>query len=153
MTLEERLIRKTAIGSTLFAIGVSVILFQLPSQVVVSTIVEQEPVAQVEDQSNTMNYYDEAAKDSSSAGVKSYLKIPLPSEVTEDDIDIVNSYIDQTIKISIDNIDENFFTKNQLVGSSDHISDIIYGSTDGVAQIELVLDSVYNIIQSSWITV
>lgn len=144
MTLEERLIRKTAIGSTLFAIGVSVILLQLPKQAVVPTIVEQEPVAEVEEQSNNMNYFDEAsAEDTSLAGVKSYLKIPLPSEVTEDDIDIVNSYIDQTIKISIDNIDENFFNENQLIGSSDHISDIVYGSTDGIAQIELVLDSVY----------
>lgn len=144
MTLEERLIRKTAIGSTLFAIGVSIILFQLPSQIVIPTIIEQEPVAEVKEQSNTMNYYDETnAGDTSLLGVKSYLKIPLPGEVTEDDIDIVNSYIDQTIKISIDNIDENFFNKNQLVGSSDHISDIIYGSIDGVAQVELVLDSVY----------
>lgn len=144
MTLEERLIRKTAIGSTLFAIGVSIILFQLPNQiVVVPTIVEQEPVAEVEERTDTINYYDETNAGDTSQGVKSYLKIPLPSEVTKDDINIENSYIDQTIKISIDNIDENFFQKNQLVGSSDHISDIVYGSIDGIAQVELVLDSVY----------
>lgn len=143
MTFEERLIRKTAIGSTLFAIGVLVILFQLPTQAIIQTITESETVEQVEEQ-DTVNYYDEATTgDATDTGVKSYLKIPLPSEVSESDINIENNYIDQTITISISNIDENFFNDNQLVGSSDHISDIVYGSTDGVAQIELVLDSVY----------
>lgn len=144
MTVEERLIRRTAIGSTLFAIAVSIILFQLPNQASIQTIIEQEQEAQIEESDNTMNYYDETTSvDGTSTGVKSYLKIPLPNEVTEGDISIEDSYINQTIKISINNIDENFFSDNRLVGSSDHISDIVYGSADGIAQIELVLDSVY----------
>lgn len=142
MTLEERLLRKTAIISTLFSIAVSIILFQLPSQAIVQTIVDQEPVTAVNEEDNNVNYYDETTTNNDT-GVKSYLKIPLPSEVTEDDIKIENSYMNQTIKISIDKIDENFFNNNKLVGSSDHISDIVYGSTDGVADIELELDNIY----------
>lgn len=144
MTLEERLIRKTAIGSTLFAIGVLIILLQFPKQAVIPTIVEIEPVAEeVEEPINTMNYYDETGTENAAQGVISYLSIPLPSEITEDDVTIVNNYIDKTIKISFDKLEEDYFNKNKLDGSSSHISDIVYGSTDGVAQIELVLDSVY----------
>ncbi|OYP20997.1 hypothetical protein CG709_08115, partial [Lachnotalea glycerini] len=75
--------------------------------------------------------------------VTSYLKIPLPEEVKEEDITIEDSYISQTISITIHNIDENFFNDNPLVGSSDHISNIAYSSSNQGATIELLLDNVY----------
>lgn len=143
MAAEERLIKKTAICSTLFALGVTIILFQLPNQEIVTTIANQVTQETAATNEGTINYYDEAAEDTTNSGVTSYLKIPLPQEVKEEDITIENSYINQTITISINNIDKNFFSDNPLVGSSDHISDVVYGSSNNVAQIELVLDNVY----------
>lgn len=144
MAVEERLIKKTAICSTLFALGVSIILFQLPNQGIVETMVKQETKDTVVNNEETMNYYDETIpEDGADSGVTSYLKIPLPEEVKEDDITIEDLYIDQTIKISINNIDENFFNDNPLVGSSDHISSVACIPSNGTAQIELILDSVY----------
>lgn len=143
MTAEDRLVKKTAICSTLFALGVSIILFQLPNQGIVETIVEQTIQDSEESSEGTINYYDEEAGESTNTGVTSYLKIPLPAEVMEEDITLENSYINQAITISINNIDKDFFADNPLVGSSDHISDIVYSTTDNVAQIELLLDSVY----------
>ncbi|WP_099469968.1 N-acetylmuramoyl-L-alanine amidase family protein [Konateibacter massiliensis] len=144
MTLEEKLIRKTAIGSILFAIGVSVILFKLPGQAVIETIFEQEPVSEEETLTETdLNSFGETKITDVENKRVSYLKIPLPSEVNEADIKIENSYINQTIIISISNIDKNFFSDNPLNGSSDHISDIVYDQGEGVAQVELVMDGVY----------
>lgn len=143
MLAEERLIKRTAIGSTLFAIGVSIILFQLPNQIVVETVTKQVEESQDVNE-ETMNYYDEAEIDGENASkVTSYLKIPLPEEVKEEDITIEDSYISQTISITIHNIDENFFNDNPLVGSSDHISNIAYSSSNQGATIELLLDNVY----------
>ncbi len=143
MTAEERLIKKTAVYSTLFALGVSIILFQLPNQGIVETIVEQTTQDTQVSTDETINYYDEATEDTTNTGITSYLKIPLPKEVVESDVAIENSYINQTITITINNLDTNFFSDNPLVGSSDHISDIVYSSSDNVAQIELLLDNVY----------
>lgn len=143
MPAEERLIKKTAFCSTLFALGVTIILFQLPNQQIVETITEQVTQESAATDEETINYYDEAAEDSSNSGVTSYLKIPLPQEVKEEDITIENSYINQTINIEINNIDESFFDNNPLVGSSDHIGNITCGSVNGTVQIELSLDSVY----------
>lgn len=144
MTLEERLIKKTAIGSTLFAIGASIILFQLPNQAMVETVMKQTSENHVQNSKTSANYFDKISQAiKSNEGVKSYLSIPLPDDVKEDDITIENSYIDQTILITIDHVDEKFFDDNKLKGSSDHISDIVYGSSGGLAKIELDLDSVY----------
>ncbi|MFA9378001.1 MAG: N-acetylmuramoyl-L-alanine amidase [Lachnotalea sp.] len=145
MTMEEKLIKKMAICSTLFALVVSIVLFQLPSQGAAETMAEQTADATpVDSDEETMNYYDgDTAESGTNSNVTSYLKIPLPTEVKEDDITIEDVYVNQTIKISINNIDSDFFDNNPLVGSSDHISNVVYGTVDGVVQIELVLDSTY----------
>lgn len=144
MTTEDRPIKKAAVISVLFVICVIAVLIKLSVKTVEvnDTIENEDNTEEAQEPENNMNYYDEEAAGEGS-GVTSYLKVPLPESVTEDDIVIEDIYIDQTVRISINNIDKDFFKNNPLVGSSDHIGNVVYGSDEGVAQIELLLDSVY----------
>ncbi len=146
--MEERMIKVTAFGGCMAMVLITVVMLLLPQQLELTTIIADNVVEQsVEEEKveeTTVNYYDqEVTEQEENSGIMSCLNIPLPENVEESDIVIEESYIDQMIKISINNIDTNFFSSNPLVGSSDHISDLVYGSADNMAQIELYLDSVY----------
>ncbi|MFP3155881.1 N-acetylmuramoyl-L-alanine amidase [Lachnospiraceae bacterium ZAX-1] len=76
------------------------------------------------------------------------MRITLPSGMTEEDIAIRCDYVQQLVTITIPGIDENYFYDHPLLGSSNHIDDLMIGSDIGVGVIEITLDQVYE-IQSS----
>lgn len=74
---------------------------------------------------------------------KDYLRLMLPEGVLESDINFVNAYIDKTLTIEIPDVSPEYFYSSPLVGSSNHISDLVFSYDSGKACIELILDSVY----------
>lgn len=143
--MEDRLIKYIAFGGIVVMLAVTTVTYFLPKHLKSVPVISEEEVQNeiTENEQNEDNYYDEDSSDEEEKVVKSCLNIPLPENVTESDINIEESYVDQMIKISINNIESDFFSKNPLKGSSDHIGDLIYGATNDGAQIELYLDSVY----------
>lgn len=147
--MEDKILKVTTLAGCLIVILVTVIMYMLPQEITIAELITENVITEetgVSEESGTtgINYYDhEVATKEENTGVKSCLNIPLPENVKESDILIEEMYIDQMIRISVENIKEDFFKTNPLVGSSDHISDLVYDSPDGTAQIEIYLDSVY----------
>ncbi|MBO6148082.1 MAG: N-acetylmuramoyl-L-alanine amidase [Lachnospiraceae bacterium] len=66
-----------------------------------------------------------------------YLTIPLPDEVGEDEILIVENYHERRILVTIPKVPSYFFQQNLFSGDMTDILNIRYGYQNGVAQIEL----------------
>ena len=82
------------------------------------------------------------------------LRLELPGDIHEDDIAIENHYIDQTVQIKIPGIGESYFFDYPMIGSSDHIDDIIYEVENDEGVIDIMLDQVYELdltVQESYI--
>lgn len=75
--------------------------------------------------------------------LKKYLRIKLPENTKESDIDIQVSYIKQTMNIRMKNKDKSFMKTNPTVGSCNHIADLNYYQDKQEACIDIQLDSVY----------
>ena len=75
--------------------------------------------------------------------LKKYLRINLPENTKESDIDIEVSYIKQTMNIRIKNKDRGFMKTNPTVGSCNHIADLNYYQDKQEACIDIQLDSIY----------
>lgn len=73
------------------------------------------------------------------------LRIELPDTVDAEDVDIENDYMDRTMRISIQGIDQSYFYDYPMVGTAEHISDIYFDCIDGVGTIDIMLDSVYEL--------
>lgn len=75
--------------------------------------------------------------------LKKYLRIELPENTKESDIDIEVSYIKQTMSIRIKNKDSSYMKTNPTVGSCNHIADLNYYRDKQEGCIDIQLDSVY----------
>ena len=75
--------------------------------------------------------------------LKKYLRIELPENTKESDINIEINHIKQTMSIRIKNNDSSYMKINPTVGSCNHIADLTYYRDKHEACIDIQLDSVY----------
>lgn len=71
------------------------------------------------------------------------LRIELPANVDADRVEVINDYMDETIEIVIEGIDQSYFYDYPMIGTAEHISDIYYDCISGTGTIDIMLDSVY----------
>lgn len=72
-----------------------------------------------------------------------YLCIPLPKTITIEEIEISDLLMENRTSIVIKGVEEDFFYKNPLSGSSSHIVNLQYGYGNGMARLDLLLDGLY----------
>lgn len=77
------------------------------------------------------------------AEVKKYLRVYLPDNIKESDIEISADYVNRILNIVISNADEEYLKTTPIVGSCNHIADVNWWAESGKAYIELHLDGVY----------
>jgi N-acetylmuramoyl-L-alanine amidase len=76
------------------------------------------------------------------------LKIELPDGVTQDELEIENNYLTQTVYIHIPGTIKDYFSEYSVKGSCEHISALSYYCKDEEGIIALSLDRVYELEES-----
>ncbi len=75
--------------------------------------------------------------------LKKQLRLELPKDVEENEVEIRGLYVDQTVEIVIPRMDDSYFYDYPMIGSSDHITDVKYDLEDGQGVIDIQLDGVF----------
>ncbi len=71
-----------------------------------------------------------------------FLKIPLPGNVREEDITVSENPLKRMVFIRIEGANEDFYKENSFSGSMEGITDLKYGSSEGVFTVELTTDGI-----------
>lgn len=90
-----------------------------------------------------LHYHTEKAKEEQEEIVEGKVRIKIPEGVKRGEINIQNDYVNQTVTIHVPRTNEKFYYDYPLVGSSNYIQDLSYGSKEGQAYVKIFLDSVY----------
>lgn len=93
---------------------------------------------------NGMNDLSEAGMLHSSENQEmNALRIPLPENFSDEQLEIINDIHKKKISILVKKIDKNFFYSHPLTGSNTHIQNLLFGFDNETARIDLLLDNVY----------
>ncbi len=71
-----------------------------------------------------------------------YLRIPLPEDVTGDDLSVTGDPFKKVVYVRISGADEDFYRQNVFTGDMTGISDVRYGFSDGVSTVELLTEGI-----------
>lgn len=77
------------------------------------------------------------------AEIKKTLRIYLPDNIEESDIEFSADYVNRKLSIVISNADEEYLESQPIVGSCNHIADVNWWTESGKVYIDLQLDGVY----------
>ena len=156
------LMKKTAIFSTIFSIIVLVVVFFamenrvlladnrftesqiiLPSDEAADNIVdivvptETTPRTEINNQNNDSLIFELGSADTN------FLVIPVPAGTRRENVTINNHYLIDEMWIIIENVDEDFYSKNIISGNRRNILGGTYEKTDGNAILRFMLDDIY----------
>lgn len=150
--MEEKLIKITAGLVSTFAIIIVALLFYFPDLHVraeeATVLHEQIKAEQKEDMTglemldyNTANMDEQETEETFSQ----QLRLELPEHVSGADVTIENTYITQTVTITIPEADEDYLYNYPMMGSSDNIDNLTYESTGDKGTLDISLDEVVEV--------
>lgn len=148
--MEEKIKKLSALVMGILSIAVSITVISL-SGVWAKEAAERE--AEMISGMELMDYYTAQAQEPEEV-LEHQIRIELPEGLTLEDIQIQNEVLSQLIIISIPGIDQEYYFEHPLLGSSNHIDDLMLGSEQDKGIIEITLDAVYEIettIKNSWL--
>jgi N-acetylmuramoyl-L-alanine amidase len=107
----------------------------------------EERLARKEQKINNIEMTDlEISGEDDGAGEKlGDLCLTLPDNVDASQITVTDDYISRTLSIEIPGIDEGYFDKSPISGSSNHVDGISYRMSGSVGIIEIAMDTVYEV--------
>lgn len=82
------------------------------------------------------------------------MRIELPVGITEQEISVESDVLSQLIIVIIPGVNQEFYQEHAILGASDHIADLMIGSTNDTGVIEITLDAVYEMemkVKDSWL--
>ncbi len=100
-----------------------------------------------------MDYYTSQSEDSEEE-LEHQMRIELPEKLTEADITIESDVLSQLIVVTLKGIGHDYYYEHPLLGSSDHIDNLMLGGEQDVGIIEITTDEVYEVrweIRDSWL--
>ncbi|MCI8281906.1 MAG: N-acetylmuramoyl-L-alanine amidase [Lachnospiraceae bacterium] len=100
-----------------------------------------------------MDYYN-AQAESDEEMPEHHMRIELPEGMAQEHIKIKSDALSQTIVITIPDIGMDYFSSHSLLGSSDHIDNLILGSEKEAGVIEITTDEVYEVqseVKDGWL--
>lgn len=137
--MDDNLLKKTTIVCTLFTV--------VAMSVMVALFLFREVPVNAEGLAYAMDTVMDENTDMLQTGANSketdYLCVPLPENVTESQIVIVDDYMEHTLSLSIEGVAEDFYYHNSFSGCSDHIKTLMYGYGNETARVDLILDGIY----------
>lgn len=117
------------------------------------TRIKEEHEAADDSGLSLMDYYTAQAENEGEMP-EHHMRIELPEGMTQERIKIKSDVLAQTIVITIPDIDMDYFNSHSLLGSSDHIDNLILGSEKGAGVIEITTDEVYEVqseVKDCWL--
>lgn len=153
--MEEKLIRVvTALVGVLAIITVTA-LFYLPDlhiKAEEAAAQREQKNAEIQDKMTGLEMLDyntaNAEKSSTEEDFSQQLRLELPDGVSKEDVTIEDSYITQTITITIPKADEEYLYDYPMIGKSDHIDNMTYESHGDEGVLEISLDEVFEVDSS-----
>lgn len=148
MTMQQKLLKRTAVLSLLFAVVAMGIMIGLSkTRVITISEVAQDEVTRGQRLAATRPQTEESggtlAFDESSQEYTDYLCIPLPETGKAEDITIENHYMDREMCVLLNNVEASFYAEHMLGGNHSAVTDGTYAEmTDGV-MLRFQLDGLY----------
>lgn len=143
--MQFNLMKKAAIGSTLFSIAAMGIILNLSA----SKVITISDVAQDEVQRNSASVQKEGnSKEKELTFVPgeadtSYLRVPLPLECKAEDVVIENHYMNQELCILVDGADDDFYEDNAISGNRDMVLEGSYENIRGGVKLRFMLTGIF----------
>lgn len=72
-----------------------------------------------------------------------FLYIPVKEDIMEDEVSIVNNYLEHAVTLYIEGMEENYFENNSITGNGDKIKSIQYTYQNGVTKLVIELNDIY----------
>lgn len=82
------------------------------------------------------------------------MQMELPVGISSDEIVVENDYIHRLVTITISGISSEYYYEHPLLGSSNHINDLLLGGDENIGIIEITFDKVYEVemkVIDSWL--
>lgn len=142
--MQERLMRRTAILTALFAAAAMALMFYYSSVKVI--VIAEEAVDAGEAAAKTHLSHEggqplQLREESDSP----YLYISLPNAVTAEDIFIDNQYMDSVVEVGIEGAGEDYYAKEIPYGRCDGIQEAVYTTQGEGFRMCFVLDDTYEV--------
>lgn len=145
----EKTIRKlSALIMGILTVAVSITVVSL-SGVKADEPAEEKKISGLE----LMDYYT-AQMEEQEKVLEHQMQIQLPEGMTLEEIQLESDALKQLVTISIPGILQDYFYEHPLLGSSDHIDNLMLGSEKDFGVIEITLDEVYEVeatVEESWL--
>lgn len=142
--MQEKLMRRTAVLSSFFAVVAMAIMFYYSSVKVIVIAGESTDEKQVSAIVHT-EYEDGEALLLKADEVSDYLYISLPDNVTADKISIDNHYMDKVVKIGIMGVEPAYYEQEVPHGRCNEISEAMYYTQDETIYLCFFLKDTYEI--------
>lgn len=150
--MEEKIRRVSAAAMAVLTLAVSIAVLGISSVYAEVEQVEkqkQEKISGLE----LLDFYT-AQAESTKEELEHQMQIELPAGVNTDEIMVENDYVRRLVTITVPGITQEYYYEHPLLGSSNHIDDLILGSDDDVGIIEITFDEVYEVektVRDSWL--
>lgn len=144
--MQQNLMKKTAVASSLFFVAAMSIIFYLSLHKVVTIT----GVAQDEIWDNTMIRQEIETEGTGNHLIfqlgeadTSYLRVPLPNGIRAEDIVIENHYMDKELWISVPKADEDFYREHAISGNRAAIEQGIFDAAGSGVRLNFILTDIY----------
>lgn len=146
--MQQRLVKRTAVFSLLFAVAAMGIMIGLSiTRVITISEVAQDEVARGHRPAVTQTQTEENGGalifDEASWEHTDYLCIPLPETGKAEDITIENHYMDREMCVLLKNVESSFYTEHALGGNYTAVSSGEYTETTDGVMLKFRLDGLY----------
>lgn len=143
--MQERLMRRTAVLTALFAVAAMALMFYYSS---VKVIVIAEEASDTKEETAAKTHLSHEGGQPLQLREQSdspYLYISLPGEVTAEHIFIDNQYMDGIVEIGIEGVNESYYTKEIPYGRCDGIKEAVYTMQEEKLRMCFMLDDTYEV--------
>lgn len=153
--MEEKLIQAVTAMVTALAVILAVALFYFPDMHIKAeeaAALKAQKQTELQEKMTGLEMLDynttNAQKNEDTDDFTQQLRLKLPDGVSSSEVTISNSYITQTITITIPKADEDYLYDYPMIGKSDHIDNLTYESHGGKGVLEISLDEVFELDSS-----
>lgn len=147
--MDEKIRKLSALIMGILTVIVSITVAVLPTVMAEENNTETEKISGLE----LMDYYTAQVEDQEEV-LKHQMQIELPEGTTDEAVAVESDVLSQLITITIPGIDQEYYFEHPLLGSSNHIDNLMLGSEKNAGIIEITMDAVYEVqmeIKDSWL--
>lgn len=144
--MEEKALKFAAVSLTILTVLVCFLLPKFPELHTMAVEAREQRLAEEEFAASQSQMEDLALlEETEETGLGGQLRLRLPEGVDGSQVQIINDYVTQTVRIEIPQTDTGYFDNYPIVGSSNNIDTLSYLQVGDSGIIEIVMDRVYEL--------